>query len=284
MRIVELSDHPASLLRRERQRRSAQADAERRRFEAALARHRGRLDLAARARDRARAEHRWWAWLTGSLAVRRERRLTPTAPPPPQPPSDQEAIITAGIEGEQRAELGLGTKLGDEWVLLRGYRNNRGEIDHLLLGPRGLFAIEGKHRNATVYCDGDQVTIDVANPDLAVARVGVEMDLVHDARAYGADALDRLVETSGFEPQGHTVSDGLAGIADRAVVMPDLKPVQLHDQPPVDVQLLVLGAAVTAGGAEYLLVPPARRLDIDHGDHGLRPHGRDSLVRHETRD
>jgi hypothetical protein len=128
MRIVELSDHPASLLRRERQRRSAQADAERRRFEAALVRHRGRLDEAARARDRARAEHRWWAWLTGSLAVRRERRLMPTAPPPPQPPSDQEAIITAGIEGEQRAELGLGTKLGDEWVLLRGYRNNRGEI------------------------------------------------------------------------------------------------------------------------------------------------------------
>ena len=26
----------------------------------------------------------------------------------------------------------------------------------LLLGPGGLFAIEGKHRNATVYCDGDR--------------------------------------------------------------------------------------------------------------------------------
>jgi len=45
--------------------------------------------------------------------------------------------------------------LGDDWTLLRGYRNRGGEIDHLLLGPRGIVAIEGKHRNATVHCDGD---------------------------------------------------------------------------------------------------------------------------------
>jgi len=51
---------------------------------------------------------------------------------------------------------GLSRVLGDEWALLRGYRNNRGEIDHLLLGPQGLIAIESKHRNATVHCDGDQ--------------------------------------------------------------------------------------------------------------------------------
>ena len=36
-----------------------------------------------------------------------------------------------------------------------GYRNRGGEIDHLLLGPRGVFAIEGKHRNAVIDCHGD---------------------------------------------------------------------------------------------------------------------------------
>jgi hypothetical protein len=156
MRVVALSDHPSLLLREAQQGRVAAADAERLRFEAELARHRGRLKRAVRARDQARAQHRWWAWLTGSLAVRRERRLTPAEPRPRQPRSDREAIATAGIEGEQLVERRLGDKLGDDWVLLRGYRNNRGEIDHLLLGPRGLFAIEGKHRNATVHCAGDR--------------------------------------------------------------------------------------------------------------------------------
>ncbi|HJY95153.1 MAG TPA: nuclease-related domain-containing protein, partial [Streptosporangiaceae bacterium] len=34
--------------------------------------------------------------------------------------------------------------------------NRRGEIDHLLLGPKGLFAIEVKNINATVSIDGDR--------------------------------------------------------------------------------------------------------------------------------
>jgi hypothetical protein len=69
--------------------------------------------------------------------------------------SDQEEILTAGMAGEQMVVAGLGRVLGDDWTLLRGYRNRRGEIDHLLLGPQGLIAIEGKHRNATVHCEGD---------------------------------------------------------------------------------------------------------------------------------
>jgi Nuclease-related domain len=59
------------------------------------------------------------------------------------------------MAGEQIVAAGLGRVLGDDWTLLRGYRNRRGEIDHLLLGGQGLIAIEVKHRNATVHCDGD---------------------------------------------------------------------------------------------------------------------------------
>ena len=62
----------------------------------------------------------------------------------------------AGIAGEQLVAVELGRALDDDWTLLRGYRNRRGEIDHLLLGPRGLFAIEVKNLNATVYVDGDR--------------------------------------------------------------------------------------------------------------------------------
>lgn len=70
--------------------------------------------------------------------------------------SDLEQKIMAGIAGENLVAAELGRVLDDSWTLIRGYRNRRGEIDHLLLGPRGLFAIEVKNLNATVHIDGDR--------------------------------------------------------------------------------------------------------------------------------
>jgi hypothetical protein len=136
--------------------RTAKVERDRLRFENALVQHRERVNVARQARRQALSRRRWWAWLQGSVAVWRERRRVPAAPLPPQTHSDQEGILAAGMEGERLVAASLGRSLGDEWTLLRGYRNRGGEIDHLLLGPSGLFAIEGKHRNATVYCAGDR--------------------------------------------------------------------------------------------------------------------------------
>jgi hypothetical protein len=155
MRVVQLSDHPAAMLEAAQAGRAGDVDRERLTFGAALAQHRENVDRAIHVRDQARAQRRWWAWLRGIVAVRRERRLAPAAPLGVRPRSDQEAILTAGMEGERLTAGSLGRSLADDWTLLRGYHNNHGEIDHLVLGPRGLFAIESKHRNATVYCDGD---------------------------------------------------------------------------------------------------------------------------------
>jgi hypothetical protein len=138
----------------------------------ALARHQLLVRRAANARDRARDQRRWLTWLRAMLAVRKLRRLTPVRPVPvprvrrvpPVPrvhpaadtvPSDDEQKLAAGVAGEQQAAREFGRVLGDDWVLVRGYCNKRGEIDHLLLGPPGLIAVEGKHLNATVYCEGD---------------------------------------------------------------------------------------------------------------------------------
>jgi Nuclease-related domain len=63
--------------------------------------------------------------------------------------------MRAGSGAEQRVADELGRALGQEWVLFRGYRNGRGEIDGVLLGPGGLFAYEVKYHNATVYISGD---------------------------------------------------------------------------------------------------------------------------------
>jgi hypothetical protein len=110
MRVVELSDHPGALLRETRLRSDAVAQREQSRYQDALAEHHGRVQDAARARDLARAQHRWLAWLRGLFATRRERRPAPERPRGGAP-SDQEAILMAGVEGERLVALGLAASL-----------------------------------------------------------------------------------------------------------------------------------------------------------------------------
>ena len=98
---------------------------------------------------------RWWTWLRLILAVWTEQRHASAKPDRNAGDTDAEEKIMAGIAGEQLVATELGAA-DDSWTLLRGYRNRRGEIDHLLLGPRGLFAIEVKNLNATVHVDGDR--------------------------------------------------------------------------------------------------------------------------------
>ena len=135
-----------------RGRRQTAAQQERSRYEKALARHQTSLERARRARDQARARHQWLSWLRLALAARRERRQAPRPPAPRASGSttDREEILVAGLAGEELVKTALDGRLDDEWTLIRGYRNRRGEIDHLLLGPRGVVAIEVKYRNATV--------------------------------------------------------------------------------------------------------------------------------------
>jgi Nuclease-related domain len=155
--VVELSNHPGDML----------SDAERRRLAAGrrvlsahedeLIRYRAQAQTIRVRRDRARAGRRWWSWLKLSLRVWTEKRRLPRSPVQAAgPATDLEEKIMAGIAGEQLVATELARALDDDWTLLRGYRNRRGEIDQLLLGPRGLFAIEVKNLNATVHVDGDR--------------------------------------------------------------------------------------------------------------------------------
>jgi hypothetical protein len=156
VRTVELSHHPADALRIARQRRASGGRQDRAEFDDELARHELLLRRATNARDRARAQRHWITWLRAALSIRKLRRLAPAAPPAPVlHPTAAEEKLAAGVAGEQQVVSEFGRVLGDDWVLVRGYCNRRGEIDHLLIGPPGLVAIESKHLNATVHCDGD---------------------------------------------------------------------------------------------------------------------------------
>jgi hypothetical protein len=144
MRIETLSDHPGDMV----------ADAVRDR-ERGPAEQAARVDAARSSRSQARAEGRWLTWLRLAFAVPREKRELARQRLLSRSPTDEEEALRAGSKAETRVADGLGRVLGDDWVLFRGYRNRRGEIDGLLVGPGGLFAYEVKYRNATVYIRGD---------------------------------------------------------------------------------------------------------------------------------
>ena len=155
MRIVELSDHPGEMLQDIQLRRNADEERARAKYQEALARHESALADARRRRDQARAQRRWLTWLLKVFSVWSAKNGSPVPPVTSSASTDREEILVAGIQGEDQVAAELAGALSDEWVLLRGYRNNRGEIDHILLGPQGLIAIEVKNRNATVYINGD---------------------------------------------------------------------------------------------------------------------------------
>lgn len=101
------------------------------------------------------ASRRWWQfgkWLTQYQEVQQLRARAPVVDPRAESRLAQQA---AGIAAEEQMTFALQT-LSDDWILFRGYANRRGEIDHLLVGPGGIWAIEVKGRGVRVHVDGDQ--------------------------------------------------------------------------------------------------------------------------------
>src|SRR6266851_2320997 len=156
MRVIELSNHPGDMLNVASRQRLAAEKRALDGYEDALIQYSARVQTLRVKRDRARARRRWWTWLRLVLAVSRAKRTMPRQPLQTTGSTDLEEKLRAGIAGEQLVAVELGRALDDDWTLVRGYRNRRGEIDHLLVGPKGLFAIEVKNLNATVHVDGDR--------------------------------------------------------------------------------------------------------------------------------
>lgn len=75
--------------------------------------------------------------------------------PEPAPAGKSEAIWSAGSQGEQLVKARLAAVLGDEFVLVCGYKNQKGEIDQILVGPHGVICIEIKFMNGHITCVGD---------------------------------------------------------------------------------------------------------------------------------
>jgi len=76
--------------------------------------------------------------------------------PVKESPDEEDCKLESGKEGEQRVRKYLEERLSDEWTLLTGYRNRKGEIDGILVGPEGIFAMEIKNTKGQVFCSGDK--------------------------------------------------------------------------------------------------------------------------------
>lgn len=201
MRVVELSSHSGDILGDPAEQQDRRQAAERQLlsvYDDELVRYRARVESAKVARDRARAGHRWRPWLRLSVTAWREGHRVPR---PPVPSAGHAPYGHRDLEVKTMATE-LGRILDDRWTLLRGYRNQCGEIDHVLLGPRGLFAIE--------YAPGVRIDEPAAGLERLLAQRGypAEVSRVGPGASAG-DVLD-LVQASARrldEKQRAAISD-----------------------------------------------------------------------------
>jgi len=62
-----------------------------------------------------------------------------------------------GFDGERQLTKLLSSVLDDQYVLINDveFRDGSGNIDHVVLGPTGIFAIETKNQRGMIECNGD---------------------------------------------------------------------------------------------------------------------------------
>jgi hypothetical protein len=89
--------------------------------------------------------------------------------------------------------------------------------------------------------------------------------------ARGADLFHGGLEVGDLEPEQDTIAQWLIGIGQTAVMIRDVKSVELQQDLAVADDLLVLVAAVAALGGEYLLVEAARRRHVADDHYRLWP-------------
>jgi hypothetical protein len=67
-------------------------------------------------------------------------------------------IYRGGLTGEKEVAKLLNHTLNDDYYLLNDLylRDGGGDIDHIVLGPKGVFVLETKNWNGNVSCNGDE--------------------------------------------------------------------------------------------------------------------------------
>lgn len=101
-------------------------------------------------------QHGFTGQLRDVLAARRARNLAHLQDELAGGPPGAELIKTVRKTGSKHAVAELQQRLGDDWVLVRGYHNGQGPIGQLLIGPAGLIAMTSLYLEAAVHCHRDK--------------------------------------------------------------------------------------------------------------------------------
>jgi hypothetical protein len=67
-------------------------------------------------------------------------------------------LYNGGRQGEKRVNRLLGSSLSDDYYLINDLylQGSRGDIDHILLAPNGVFVLETKNWRGKITCNGDK--------------------------------------------------------------------------------------------------------------------------------
>ncbi len=141
--------------------------------------------------------HQFASQVLGIFAARQARKTAQSQDLRSGGQPGAETIRTARRTGAKHAVDDLGGRLGDDWVLLRGYHNAAGPIGQVLIGPSGVVAITSLHLDAAVHCHGDKW-----EAELAAGHQPVHLD-DHDGRSpstqlnQSADVLEQQLRSVG---------------------------------------------------------------------------------------
>jgi len=163
MRTIVLSDHAADQLRHREAERERQYTLALKAYTERLEARQARIDTLSLERTQAWKERGYLRALWHTLAMvwaRHCKRRDEKRRPLMASPGTEDLIWEHGRAGEQRVEDYLAGRLNDEWICVSGYRNRKGEIDKILAGPLGIYAIEIKNHNGIISCHGDTWTRD----------------------------------------------------------------------------------------------------------------------------
>lgn len=151
MLTITLSDHAADQLKKREEARQADFDAQGRMRSDAEAVRAAKRNVY---RDKAK-----FSLESGNFplaAFRAVQSLWPYGKLPPPPVMESAGQVDkrwqAGNNGESAVIRHLEVQLDQRWTGLRGYKGEGGEIDLILVGPTGVFAIEVKFINGAVHC------------------------------------------------------------------------------------------------------------------------------------
>ncbi|BCY08902.1 nuclease-related domain-containing protein [Actinoplanes sp. L3-i22] len=142
--------------------------------------------------------------------------------------TDRARQQAAGVLGEQALVDGLAT-LDDSWTMLRGYHNRRGETDHVLIGPAGIWAIEVKRRRVRLHVAGEQWWYEKLDARGHTVGSGWAVDAT--GRTWGRQVLDVAADlTSWLSRNGYQVP-----VRTAVMLMHDQATIGRCDNPTVNV-------------------------------------------------